>query len=286
MIDRGEKPDMEYMAAYSNLITRCINGGDEVPDIYPFEGAALELTPGTAFLLCSDGLLLNETEEQTNRRLVDDYTGQPDLLSGVDQLVDHAYTLGSSDNITVVTAEVGKIPRSGRRSRSKKSTRRLPSGPLQWVLLLITALLFVMGGFLVSQSSWLFTGNLDAAHSKYLEWKKPFHNEKLYTLSEQTVRWTPYPIGNDVAQIQLTLEHLDGGDTYALQDSMNLESVRLTQFDSTLFDAARYDEGTRQKFRLQIDAQLISDTVISRSCTFFIRTDSTGVVDGALQKTK
>lgn len=286
LIDRGETPDQEYMAAYSNLITKCINGGEEEPDIFPLEGEAVELEPDTAFLLCSDGLILNEPEEHTNQRLIDDYTGAPDLLMGVEQLIDHAYNLGSADNITVVVAEYGKIPRTGRRKTSTRSLRKFPSSPLEWVLVLITALLLGMGGYLLSQSSWLLMGDLDAAQKRYLEWKKPFTREKMYTVSKQTIRWNPYPIGNDVAHIQLTLENLDTGDIYTLNDSLNRESVALTQFDSTLFDSGRYDHSNRQKFRLQIDAYLSSDTTISRSCTFFIRTDSMGNMDGGRQNIK
>lgn len=103
-LKRGQ-PQAEVMASrWKDALTRCIGIGPEVDvDVFgPFT-----VQTGTALVLCSDGL--HKTLSDAELRTV---FGRSDGPGGAAQaLTAAAWEGGSDDNISVVVAEFGKIPR-------------------------------------------------------------------------------------------------------------------------------------------------------------------------------
>lgn len=94
----------DYVKAHSNIITRSISGGDDKPDIFPqgYNFETLEWDQG--FLLCSDGLILDKSNDN------DDWMAgilrtTPSLKDAAEELIKYAYQKGSNDNISVVIYE-------------------------------------------------------------------------------------------------------------------------------------------------------------------------------------
>ena len=93
---------------HGHLLTRAINGGDHKPDIYPESESYESYDNGEAFLLCSDGLILNKSD-QLNQKFSDYLIGRRRLKDAAEDLISYAYNEGSDDNITVVLCSLGKI---------------------------------------------------------------------------------------------------------------------------------------------------------------------------------
>lgn len=103
---------------YSNFLTRSLDGGNELPDIYPDDSNHLTLEEGSILLLCSDGLILNsDQEEETIKKII---IGNKILEFAARELVLNALARGSKDNITVVLFEFGRHKRSWKRYLFKK----------------------------------------------------------------------------------------------------------------------------------------------------------------------
>jgi len=88
----------EIKNSYSHLLTKCLDGGDDQPDIFPFEKDFEMLDDNELFLLCSDGLLLNNYKfKKSNSSIGYEYlkkTGQ--------ELIANSFKEGSTDNITLI----------------------------------------------------------------------------------------------------------------------------------------------------------------------------------------
>ncbi|MGA9115994.1 MAG: protein phosphatase 2C domain-containing protein [Bacteroidota bacterium] len=105
-----------------NVLTRCIDGGSDPPDVFPRGGVWGELGAGCGFLLCTDGLILDKRENASSG-LRDTILGTRTLQDAAEQLVSGAFHAGSTDNITVVLAECGTL------SRRTTRLRRFPFPP-------------------------------------------------------------------------------------------------------------------------------------------------------------
>lgn len=95
---------------HGHLLTRAINGGDHEPDIFPESEPYESIQDGEAFLLCSDGLILNKSH-RSNQALNDYLIGTKTLKDAAENLISHAYNEGSDDNITVVLCSMGDLKR-------------------------------------------------------------------------------------------------------------------------------------------------------------------------------
>ncbi|UCH65566.1 MAG: serine/threonine-protein phosphatase [Ignavibacterium sp.] len=95
---------------HGHFLTRAINGGNYEPDIFPESEPYKLFNSGEAFLLCSDGLILNKSD-QLNQNLTDYLIGTKKLKDAAENLISYAYNEGSNDNITVVLCSNGKLER-------------------------------------------------------------------------------------------------------------------------------------------------------------------------------
>ena len=91
----------EITDKYSHYLLKAMDGNEIDPDFYP-SGKNSALLPGDgAFLLCSDGLILDKVH--TNHHLFRNYiTGTKDCETAARQLAHYAYHKGSQDNITAL----------------------------------------------------------------------------------------------------------------------------------------------------------------------------------------
>lgn len=97
----GEIISESIINQYGHVVTRIIDGSGDLPDVYP-EGEQdfYQLDNGDALLLCSDGLILNRTNNGDYISYIFNTTA--DLDRCCDQLIDFAIQNGSTDNISVV----------------------------------------------------------------------------------------------------------------------------------------------------------------------------------------
>lgn len=108
----------ELAGQYGNLIMRSLDGGEDEPDIFPLAAEEESLIDNSAFLLCSDGLILDKLDH-INNEFHHIFLESFPLNKTVNTLIDFAYSGGSNDNITAVVAENGHIKRK-RISSTKK----------------------------------------------------------------------------------------------------------------------------------------------------------------------
>jgi len=95
---------------YSHYILKVIDGQSQKPDLFPQTSDSETMRGGEVFLLCSDGLILDSADTNTN--LLKNYVlGSATLEQAAEQLYDYAFHSGSSDNISIVLVEYGKIKR-------------------------------------------------------------------------------------------------------------------------------------------------------------------------------
>jgi len=108
--NNGQVP-RDIVKNYSNFLTRAIDGGNDEGEIFPDDTEYLELKDGEAFLICSDGLILDKSEDNSNL-LKNFIIGTNNLEEASKKLIKMAYESGSTDNITVVLLEKGSIKRN------------------------------------------------------------------------------------------------------------------------------------------------------------------------------
>ena len=93
---------------HGHFLTRAINGGDCDPDIFPRTTQYESLKDGEAFLLCSDGMILDKTNGNS-ANFKDYLLGAKNLKDTAENLVSNAYTNGSDDNISIVLCSIGEL---------------------------------------------------------------------------------------------------------------------------------------------------------------------------------
>lgn len=109
-LDKHGTISLELAGQYGHYLEKAIDGSGQKPDLFPENRDFLILQEGELFLLCSDGLSTEKVK--TNVRLLYNYlVGTENIEESVNKLIEYAFNAGSDDNITVVQAEFGKIPR-------------------------------------------------------------------------------------------------------------------------------------------------------------------------------
>ena len=95
--NKGPLPN-EIKKKYSHYLLKALDGNSLEADFYPVNQDTTPLPENCAFLLCSDGLILDK--ENTNTNLFKNYIiGAEDCKTSAEQLVNYAYPNGSTDNI-------------------------------------------------------------------------------------------------------------------------------------------------------------------------------------------
>lgn len=109
--------DPGLAAKYGHIVSKTLDGSGDEPDFFPRDRTAFDLHRSDGFLLCSDGMILEELGDLES--LFESYMlGTPNLKTAAESLVSLAYLSGSSDNISVVLAEVDALNRGSREVRT------------------------------------------------------------------------------------------------------------------------------------------------------------------------
>jgi protein phosphatase len=104
----GKDMSENFIENHGHILTRALNGGNHEPDIFPESELYESYKTGEAFILCSDGLILDQSD-QASQSLSDYIIGSKKLKDAAENLISHAYNEGSDDNITVVLCSNGKL---------------------------------------------------------------------------------------------------------------------------------------------------------------------------------
>ncbi|MFB6247125.1 MAG: PP2C family serine/threonine-protein phosphatase [Salinibacter sp.] len=109
--EAGDKEiDPKFIEQYGHIINKTLDGSGDEPDFFPLDEPHYTLLEQDGFLLCSDGLVVDNLQDQ--EELFRSYMlGTPDLQTAAESLVSLAYYSGSTDNISVVIAEAGTLER-------------------------------------------------------------------------------------------------------------------------------------------------------------------------------
>ena len=114
--------DPGLVAKYGHIVSKTLDGSGDSPDFFPKNDEYYPLSPKDGFLLCSDGLILEELGDLES--LFESYMlGTSTLQTAAESLVSLAYLTGSTDNISVVLAEVDSL------QRGKEDVRTYPFPP-------------------------------------------------------------------------------------------------------------------------------------------------------------
>lgn len=102
----------DFVKARSNVITRSISGDGDQPDIFPLDKSYEKIQWDEGFLICSDGLIPEKSEDRTDW-MAAIIAGNEKLENAAKQLVKKAYEMGSTDNISVILYEQMDFERQG-----------------------------------------------------------------------------------------------------------------------------------------------------------------------------
>lgn len=139
-----------FIEQYGHLITRVINGGTDMADIYPAHKDYKMLCDGDMFLLCSDGLITKDIFK--NIQIIKNLVNETDELnSTISRLIERAGNNGSKDNITAILVKVGMNHR-----QSDYKTLKLPAftpkknrlfSTILWSVLISLSILILLYSF-------------------------------------------------------------------------------------------------------------------------------------------
>jgi serine/threonine protein phosphatase PrpC len=96
------------LAQYGNIVTRIVDGGTDIPDIFPVKESFKLLKEGDFFLLCSDGLIIDKTIN-LDHVFKEILSKNSSLRRIAKNLVRWALENGSDDNISVVLGKFGSF---------------------------------------------------------------------------------------------------------------------------------------------------------------------------------
>ena len=101
-------PEQAQSSPYRGHLTNSLGEPRDVPvDLFPEDGRWGVIDEDCAFLLSSDGL----HDSLTNEQLLAHLQGTPDLRTACSNLLSLAFRNGSQDNISIASAEFGKLAR-------------------------------------------------------------------------------------------------------------------------------------------------------------------------------
>lgn len=102
----------DFLRRHDHIITRVLNGGDDLADLSDVKSISGELKEKTSFLLCSDGLILDKINEPSY--ISDSLKNeQASPVEKCNYLSNYAYDKGSNDNITLVIVDLKSTEKSG-----------------------------------------------------------------------------------------------------------------------------------------------------------------------------
>lgn len=134
---------------YGHVLTRVIDGGRDVPDIYPEKKPYEYLRGDELFFLCSDGAILPDAID-SSQWVLDLIVSSNDIRDFVENIINFAFIKGSTDNISVAAVNVGYHFKNSKRNgsstsishKNKKFYTNQSKGPGKILRILAASLLF------------------------------------------------------------------------------------------------------------------------------------------------
>jgi PPM family protein phosphatase len=250
--EQGKPVDEETHSRFSHLLTRCINGGMEMPDIFPVEEDCLTLQSPSGFILCSDGMILNKAENLSDHKLKEIFLGR-DKLSGIaEKLINYAYSSGSRDNITAVVVKYGVTARK---------EKRIPKSVfyLFVVAIAVIALYYLFGNHGVFKMSSLFNGkqNVSTRHPDNhikgpVSWQPLDITDKVYKSPSSYLSWNPYPDKADLKAYYIMVWDLSNKIIQKKRINRRHQYVQMRILKSLYFSS---------KYYIRVDAELKNGSV-------------------------
>jgi len=239
MIDKGEALTLDYIAKNSNLITKCISSVIEEADIYPMDTEYHILEKDSALLLCSDGLITVNHEDDINQAILTIYFSGKILDQVFDDLIKYAKNEGSRDNITVAALENGdfrrkmdpthlkessdisQLPGSSELSgkwhpAGKKFNQALIRRKIIWlpvgVLLVLTGIIayLILHRAIFDKSDHSDELLLPETRSTPFNWADFLEDNYIISDSDSVLKVTPFSATDTILKLILHWEKLDG----------------------------------------------------------------------------
>ncbi len=148
--------DEAIQKKYGHIVTKSLSGVHDEPDIFPKEKDSYLLGEGTAFMLCSDGLLVNKNNNTTGNFIHKVCIGTKNPKEAVEYLIKLAYHSGSTDNISVIFVEIGELARKKKADLPKsffvdqvvskvklKPVKRLKVINFAFIIVILAGILFI-----------------------------------------------------------------------------------------------------------------------------------------------
>ena len=252
--ESGSQIDDAINSNYSHLLTKCINGGTEKPDIFPVEEDHYTLEEPTGFILCSDGLILDKSEVSNDQIIKEIFVKENKLFGITGKLIDYAYSSGSGDNITAVIVRCGTWVK-------KKNNRSIlvRSFALIMVLLVLTSLylknnsnVFNKGASALNKQVLSDKGSKTLSKGK-INWR-PLDTADLIPKSPSSyIVWSTYPNAIQVRNYCVTL--LDSAKNVVERKKIKgrIQFLRMDAFEKVIFS---------KKYYISVDAELKDGSVI------------------------
>ncbi|HVV99228.1 MAG TPA: PP2C family serine/threonine-protein phosphatase [Planctomycetaceae bacterium] len=216
------KPEDVMLYEPRNVITRCL-GPD--PNVQVDIEGPFPVLPGDIYLLCSDGLtnLLNDAEIGIIAR-------ELPPAEACRLLVNLANLRGGSDNITVVIARVGELPKELDELPPPEPVQRVHAGAWGWLIATWVLAAMAVGAFAVMVLVDAVVGILGfallnlAAGGTLLAWLRVRRLNRRYD-PDRTILWRPYRTAelnlqpaflSQIASLEHVLEQLAIEETWKI----------------------------------------------------------------------
>lgn len=201
-LSRMQRTDLEESVTlkYDHVLTKCLDGSGEPPDIFPVEKDYLDLDEDVYFMLCSDGMILDKSDSDQTK-LMQMIAKNNTVQNAVTDLISYAYSEGSQDNISVGVVRVFEAQHAKSFEKVQKGKRnvKLYNGV---IYLLLALIVLVPGGIFISSIDIDFDDFRGQPQSTEVPREANFRSVwkpldiKEYSVpvgSEQDLFWTPHP---------------------------------------------------------------------------------------------
>jgi len=263
MDEHGSNISQNFLENNANIILKAVDGGNENEDVFPLDKDFYELKKNSAFLLCSDGLILEKQSKSIETKIISMFNYSPEKM--VKNLISNAYKEGSTDNITAIYVDVERV-------KVKKVNRK----PTYLLLVSFIIIAFLIGVVLLlkkkeitlikkeriiqEQIDSIITNSisLDTTGEKNVQLWYALKKQELPLDTNSYIEWEPYQ-DSELNYYRLILFNMKNDSINSLEVSDSLNSVRLTEIKEI-----RYGK----RYKLMIEA-VLNDTTVSGNIISF-----------------
>jgi protein phosphatase len=240
---------------YGHYLTKCLDGTHQEPDLFPLDKPYEQIQAPCYFMLCSDGLILDKYDKDYEDYKAIVLTGES-LSTRVNDLINYAYRVGSTDNITVVLAETWDQFRPLNGGSKKQKSR--------WLKYALGIMMLILAAVLVIQGFSYISGTEDSADGEEvitIDWEPLKQSDYNIPLSmDFHFHWKPYPKENVLSEYHLVIlldqrlvtdRVIDKSSFHLPVNSIPLESDKTyTLMVNAILNDSTEIEGNKVSFRV------------------------------------